>query len=667
MLIDSRTGVTDISGICTSLLPEKLVVVFTPNRQSLTGVQDLVKRATSYRRASDDLRPLLVYPLPSRIEASLEDLRTHWRFGNRDLNIVGYQPMFESALAEAYGLAKCDLTPYFEEVQIQQTPDYAYGEEIAVSRIGDRFSLGNSYRVFADRLVSGAPPWTQPVEAVAGTDETQIVAPLGEDAEEVTEDTAFGMRAGKRTRIFMSYAHGDLQRVRPIARAFEKRGWTVFFDQRTSAGVSLDSAISEALDSADAIVVCWSKASVGSEWVRAEAYEGLRRGVLVPVLLDDVAPPLEFRRVQSADLSRQDAGVLQDFVDDVALVARGRAGSPATPDHCRNGRGGAGRAATTAVLRSRGGCCRGGGGAARRSCRALSFAAIRFDRPAQSQPGRFSPTNAPPPISSALSTVPNFVDADTNDVRRTADLLKLTLTMRDERGNESSYLDGIVTAQTPAAGTPVDANTRVQLQVATTTVLVPLLVPKTLNQVYGTLESSRLRLGQTKSATSNLAPGTITSQSPPPGTRVAAGSAVDVTVASSSRESEPAPASRPVQVGDILVSAAGNLPAKDVADIVNVLERLEGATKARSADRIIDLLHPRATSATKSFFLRLLDTRCVVDITRMQVETVSDARVVRVMATADYGCRSSRVPPGIPMRFDFAPSRDGWLILGVVP
>jgi cellulose biosynthesis protein BcsQ len=60
VLVDSRTGVTDISGICTSLLPERLVVVFTPNRQSLTGVRELVQRATDYRRASDDLRPLLV-------------------------------------------------------------------------------------------------------------------------------------------------------------------------------------------------------------------------------------------------------------------------------------------------------------------------------------------------------------------------------------------------------------------------------------------------------------------------------------------------------------------------------------------------------------------------------------------------------------------------------
>ena len=81
VLIDSRTGVTDISGICTYLLPERLVMVFTPNRQSLTGVRELVERATSYRRGSGATSgPLLVFPLPSRIEASLQDLRgPRWR------------------------------------------------------------------------------------------------------------------------------------------------------------------------------------------------------------------------------------------------------------------------------------------------------------------------------------------------------------------------------------------------------------------------------------------------------------------------------------------------------------------------------------------------------------------------------------------------------------
>ena len=132
VLVDSRTGVTDISGICTSLLPEKLVVVFTPNRQSLTGVRDFVNRVTAYRLGSDDLRPLLVYPLPSRIEVSMEKLNATWRHGNLDAGVSGYQPMFQRLLKDCYALKDCDLTGYFDAVQIQQSADCAYGEVISV-------------------------------------------------------------------------------------------------------------------------------------------------------------------------------------------------------------------------------------------------------------------------------------------------------------------------------------------------------------------------------------------------------------------------------------------------------------------------------------------------------------------------------------------------------
>jgi cellulose biosynthesis protein BcsQ len=165
VLIDSRTGLTDTSGICTTLLPEKLVVVFTPNRQSFTGVANLVRRATRYRKESEDLRPLVVFPLPSRIEASLSDLRNHWRFGNPEREIVGYQPMFEELFREVYrlGPGECDLSRYFEEVQIQQTPDYAYGEEIAVlaEKQRDRFSLTRSFETFTQRLLNDEGPWAR--------------------------------------------------------------------------------------------------------------------------------------------------------------------------------------------------------------------------------------------------------------------------------------------------------------------------------------------------------------------------------------------------------------------------------------------------------------------------------------------------------------------------
>ena len=50
ILIDSRTGLTDTSGICTRVLPEKLVAVFAPNQQNIDGVCDMVRTAVAHRR-----------------------------------------------------------------------------------------------------------------------------------------------------------------------------------------------------------------------------------------------------------------------------------------------------------------------------------------------------------------------------------------------------------------------------------------------------------------------------------------------------------------------------------------------------------------------------------------------------------------------------------------
>jgi cellulose biosynthesis protein BcsQ len=161
VLIDSRTGITDISGICTMLLPEKLVAVFTPNSQSLRGALELIRRATDYRRESHDLRPLTVFPLVSRVEANEPRLREKWRFGNRETDTAGYQPEFEKLFNEIYNRSDVKLEDYFDEMQIQHIPYYAYGEEIAVlvERIGDKFSLRRSYKSFANRLVHSKVPW----------------------------------------------------------------------------------------------------------------------------------------------------------------------------------------------------------------------------------------------------------------------------------------------------------------------------------------------------------------------------------------------------------------------------------------------------------------------------------------------------------------------------
>jgi hypothetical protein len=164
VLIDSRTGETDISGICTRLLPSKLVVVFVPNRQSLTGAVKIVERATNYRKRSDDVRPLVVYPLVSRVDFTAEKvLRESWRFGDDDHGIPGYQPTFEGLYKRIYRLEECSLDNYFNDVLVQHLPFYSYGERIAVieEHGKDRLSLSRSYEGFAARLSSTENPWDE--------------------------------------------------------------------------------------------------------------------------------------------------------------------------------------------------------------------------------------------------------------------------------------------------------------------------------------------------------------------------------------------------------------------------------------------------------------------------------------------------------------------------
>src|SRR5207244_7029673 len=47
VLIDSRTGHTDVEGICTRQLPDAVVVLFFPNEQNLVGLQDVCRRIRS--------------------------------------------------------------------------------------------------------------------------------------------------------------------------------------------------------------------------------------------------------------------------------------------------------------------------------------------------------------------------------------------------------------------------------------------------------------------------------------------------------------------------------------------------------------------------------------------------------------------------------------------
>ena len=103
--------------------------------------------------------------------------------------------------------------------------------------------------------------------------------------------------------IFISYASADRETARKFADALERLGWSVWWDREIPLGKTFDQAIEEELNVARCVVVLWSKESVRSRWVRTEASAALDRECLVPALIDTVAIPLEFKRIQSAMLA----------------------------------------------------------------------------------------------------------------------------------------------------------------------------------------------------------------------------------------------------------------------------------------------------------------------------------------------------------------------------
>jgi hypothetical protein len=103
--------------------------------------------------------------------------------------------------------------------------------------------------------------------------------------------------------IFISYARENGDQIRKLAHAFQQQGCSVFWDRTIPAGQTWRGYIGDALNNARCVIVAWSRYSVHSHWVIEEADEGLKRGILTPVLLDNIEPPLGFRSLQAADLT----------------------------------------------------------------------------------------------------------------------------------------------------------------------------------------------------------------------------------------------------------------------------------------------------------------------------------------------------------------------------
>jgi TolB-like protein len=104
--------------------------------------------------------------------------------------------------------------------------------------------------------------------------------------------------------IFLSYSRDDQATARRFAEGFERQGFNVWWDVTLRSGEAYDQVTEKALREAKAVVVLWSRKSVESRWVRAEATLADRNRTLVPAMIEPCDRPIMFELTQTADLSR---------------------------------------------------------------------------------------------------------------------------------------------------------------------------------------------------------------------------------------------------------------------------------------------------------------------------------------------------------------------------
>ncbi|MBM2621094.1 tetratricopeptide repeat protein [Actinoplanes sp. LDG1-06] len=152
-LIDSRTGHSDIAGICTGHLPDVLVDCFTLSEQGIDGAAQMARQLLSRRE-------IRVLPVPMRVDPA-----------EKRKADIGRTVAMRQFPGLPGGLSESDRTAYWLGVQVPYQAYYAYEETLAAfcDVPGSSGTLLSAYEALVGHITEGAvdalPPMAAAVRA----------------------------------------------------------------------------------------------------------------------------------------------------------------------------------------------------------------------------------------------------------------------------------------------------------------------------------------------------------------------------------------------------------------------------------------------------------------------------------------------------------------------
>jgi tetratricopeptide (TPR) repeat protein len=141
VLIDSRTGVTEMGGVCTRQLADVVVSVCAPNVQNLVGIAAMARSFGRDELLEKRGRKIEIVVVPARLDVSELDARNFFVQQFR-LMLDEFTPEIFETVHSAF----CDLA-------IQYIPKYAYAEKLAIGASDSATELVDAYKKIAAHLV----------------------------------------------------------------------------------------------------------------------------------------------------------------------------------------------------------------------------------------------------------------------------------------------------------------------------------------------------------------------------------------------------------------------------------------------------------------------------------------------------------------------------------
>ncbi|MET8141777.1 FxSxx-COOH system tetratricopeptide repeat protein [Sphaerisporangium sp. NPDC005288] len=283
ILIDSRTGLSDIADICTIQFPDTLVMCFTMSDQSIEGASAVAQHINNRYRS----RNIRILPVPMRIdEGEKEKLDA-----GRDLTKRRFEGL-------PPGMTPDELRHYWGAVEIPYKPFYAYEETLAT--FADVPDSPSSLLAAFERLTG-----------VITHGEIASLPAMHEDLRLSVREAFVRQPADVATKVLLNYVPEDRMWADWIAAVLERSGFEVVSHDRS------DSAQTARSPQQTAHVFSHVIAVISAAYMRSVEPHSLWRSVaasdnkgvhpkLVPLRVTDVRMGPPFGDSTIVDLTRSD-------------------------------------------------------------------------------------------------------------------------------------------------------------------------------------------------------------------------------------------------------------------------------------------------------------------------------------------------------------------------